>query len=199
MEVAGNQLILSGRVVNGDYRQFLGLIDGNPGIDMVILRDSPGGHAGSGYDIGAMIRSRQLKTAVSGYCRSSCSRMFLGGVERMVADDRPADRTHVGFHGNYDNNGQLLSRMVPRLQKFVIDHSDGKADIELVKRWTTLPNRNGFIYFFDGARLNRKDGISVFLCGGTESRSDYADCEKIAKTGYDLGIFTSTQLVTPNK
>lgn len=200
MDVAGNQIILAGEVVQGDLFRFTSLLDQNPAVDMVVLRDSPGGHAGSGYDIGATIRARGLKTAVSGYCRSSCSRMFLGGVERYFADDQRVGLTYVAFHGNYEKDGRLQVTAMPRLQKYIMDYSDGKADAELVRRWTTLPNNKGFIYFFDSARLRRPDGASTFLCSGNEaSGSRYEQCEKIGKTGYDLGIYTSTVLIKPNR
>jgi hypothetical protein len=200
MEVAGNQLIASGEVARGDFNRFLDLVNRNPAVDTVILRDSPGGDARSGYDIGYTIRARGLKTAVSGFCRSSCSRMFLGGVERQFADDQPVGKTHVGFHGNYDGGSNDPSAL-DKLRKFIILHSDGKADIDLVNRWTAIPESRGFIYFFDSERLKRNDGASVFLCTGKENRDNrYNECEKIAgKTGYSLGIFTSSALVTPNK
>jgi hypothetical protein len=70
---------------------------------------------------------------------------------------------------------------------------------DLVKRWATLPNRNGLIYFFDPARLKRRDGISAFLCSGAETGGGYDDGEKVARSGYDLGIFTSGRLVMPNR
>ncbi len=200
MEVAGNQLIASGEVARGDFNRFLDLVNKNPAVDTVILRDSPGGDARSGYDIGYTIRARSLKTAVSGFCRSSCSRMFLGGVERQFADDQPVGKTHVGFHGNYDG-GKNDPTALEKLRKFIILHSDGKADIDLVNRWTALPEPRGFIYFFDSERLKRSDGASIIFCSGKETRgSGFNECQKIlGKTGYDLGIFTSSALVTPNK
>ncbi|MCW0232070.1 MAG: hypothetical protein OJJ21_00555 [Ferrovibrio sp.] len=199
MEVVDNQLIMSGAVVSGDYFNITSLLDRNPQVDTVVVRNSPGGHAFTGFGIGAIIRARKLNTAVSGYCRSACSRIFLGGVERRFATDTPPGQTYVAFHGNYDDSGRLNISNIETLRKYVIDYSDGKADIELVKRWTVIPNTSGYIYFFDPHRLNRKDGISVFLCQGTEKKK-YEDCEKIAgKTGFDVGVYTSTELVKPNK
>lgn len=200
MDVSGDQIILSGEVAQGDLFKFNSLLDQNRGITTVILRDSPGGHAPSGYDIGATIRNRGLRTAVSGYCRSSCSRMFLGGVERHFADDQRVGLTYVAFHGNYEKDGRLQLWAMEKLQKFIVDYSDGKADRELVRRWTTLPNNRGFIYFFDSNRLRRPDGASTFLCSGTESGPNkYDQCERISKTGYELGIYTSTMLIKPNR
>lgn len=198
MEVAGDQIILSGEVARGDYNKFLTLINQNTAVKTVILRDSPGGDSRTGYDIGTMIRARGLNTAVSGYCRSSCSRMFLGGVQRQFANDQPVGKTHVGFHGNYETGGRNNAAALEMLRKFIIDHSDGKADIDLVNRWTAIAQPSGYIYFFDSNRLRRNDKATVFLCTGDEAKK-YDDCEKVPKTGYDLGIFTSAALVTPNK
>jgi len=201
MQVAGDQIILSGHVNTADDERLTSLLDDNRGkITTIILRDSPGGDAASGYAIGDLIRKRGLRTAVSGYCRSSCSRMFLGGVERQFTDEQPIGKTHVGFHGNYKSDGRLMVEAVSRLRAWVISHSDGKADPALVERWTSIQNHNGFIYFFDSARLKRSDGVSVFICTGNETpASRFNECEKLpGRTGYELGIFTSTALVKVN-
>jgi hypothetical protein len=202
MQVAGDQIILSGAVNPGDDDRLQVLLNEQHGtITTIILRDSPGGDAASGYAIGDLIRGRRLRTAVSGYCLSSCSRMFLGGVERQFTDEQLVGKTRVGFHGNYKSDGRLMTEAMPRLRAWIIAHSDGKADPDLVERWTSIPNHNGFIYFFDSPRLNRKDGVSVFICTGNESKDNrYNECEKLpGRTGYELGIFTSTKLVKVNK
>lgn len=202
MQVADDQIILSGAVNPADDDRLSALLDENRGkITTIILRDSPGGDAASGYAIGDLIRKRGLRTAVSGYCPSSCSRMFLGGVERQFTDEQPVGKTRIGFHGNYRSDGRLMTEAMPRLRAWIIAHSDGKADPVLVERWTNIQNHNGFIYFFDSARLNRKDGISVFICTGNENpASRYNECEKLpGRTGYALGIFTSTALVRVNQ
>lgn len=201
MTVAGNQLILTGPVARGDNVRFLNTLNENTGkIDTVILRNSQGGDAKSGYEIGNVIRERGLKTALSGYCLSSCSRMFLGGVERQFTDDEPVGRTRVGFHGNYNDNDQLVIENIQYLRQWIIAHSDGKADVELVNRWTTIPNRRGMIFFFDSRRLHREDGTSIIICTGKENQSNrWNECEKITgKDGYQLGIFTSSEIVKSN-
>src|SRR5882757_9233981 len=189
MQVAGDQIVLSGPVNPRDDDRLKTLLDEQRGkITTIILRDSPGGDAAAGYAIGDLIRGRRLRTAVSGYCLSSCSRMFLGGVERQFTDEQPVGKTHVGFHGNYKSDGRLMVEAVPRLRAWVISHSDGKADPALVERWTSIQNHNGFIYFFDSARLKRSDGVSVFICTGNETpASRFNECEKLpGRTGYEL-------------
>ena len=61
----------------------------------------PGGDAPTGYKVGELFRQKGLRTAISGFCYSSCSRMFLGGKVRVLTDDAPPDATEVGFHGHY--------------------------------------------------------------------------------------------------
>jgi hypothetical protein len=99
LKVAGNQLILSGPVVGDEFGKVEKILDDDRTIDTVILRNSPGGDPPTGYRIGELFRVRGLRTAVSGYCYSSCSRMFLGGATRHFTDDFPPEYTDVGFHG----------------------------------------------------------------------------------------------------
>src|SRR5215813_4918341 len=102
--VAGDELILAGPVISADYDAVESNLSFNPQIKMVILRNSPGGDAPTGYHLGELFRQKSPQTAVSGYCYSSCSRLFLGGKERYFTSDYPPDGTHVGFHGHYNRN-----------------------------------------------------------------------------------------------
>ena len=115
IEVAGDQIILSGPVVAGDFDLVESRLTVQPQVKMVILRNSPGGDAPTGYHLGELFPQKSLATAVSGYCYSSCSRLFLGGTERYFASDYPPDATHVGFHGHYDRNGNLHWQLVSQL------------------------------------------------------------------------------------
>lgn len=201
MRVAGDQVILSGAVNVGDAVRLKTILAANAGrITTVVLRNSPGGDANTGFAIGDLIRAQKLRTALAGYCRSACSRMYLGGVERIFTDAEPVGKTYVAFHGNYTNDGRLSLDNVWRLREWIIAHSDGKADPALVDRWTTIKNRHGFAYFFDSARLHRSDGVSVFLCDGSDSPTRFDACEKISgKSGYDLGIFTAPTVIKVNR
>ena len=101
LKEVGDQLILSGPVVEGDTKKVREAFARNANIRTVVLRNSPGGHVPTGYEVGDLMRAKGLRTAVSGYCFSGCSRMFLGGKERVFTDDYPLSLTHVGFHGHY--------------------------------------------------------------------------------------------------
>jgi hypothetical protein len=196
LKVAGNQLFLSGRVVGDEPGKVMEALAEAPQIDTVILRNSPGGNAPAGYRVGEMLRKRGLRTAVSGFCYSSCSRMFLGGRTRYFTDDYPAERTEIGFHGHYYSNGSLNADLVSRygLRDWIINYSDGKADPQLVERWINIPYSRGMIHFFDPALVSR-DGASTFFCQGDEPTRVVFACEPIAKTALDLGVVTSLEIV----
>jgi hypothetical protein len=197
--VAGDQLILVGSVVSADYDAVESNLWFNPQIKMIILRNSPGGDAPTGYRLGELFRQKSLQTAVSGYCYSSCSRLFLGGKERYFTDDYPPQFTQVGLHGHYDN-GDLNAALVNalHLKDWIIRYSDGKADEALVERWINIPRGTGLIHFYNPAWVNI-DGYSTFMCQGTEpDRTQIFDCERISKNALDLGIATALTPVSSN-
>jgi len=200
LRILGDQLILSGRVADGDYDKVKAALDAHSGIQTVILRNSIGGHAPSGYMIGDLFRQLGMATAVSGYCYSSCSRMFLGGQERRFTDDFPLEATEVGFHGHYDADGQLNSHAVQQygLKRWIIRHSDGKADLELIERWINIPISVGMIHFYHPTLAVAK-GASSFLCQGTEPAGQRVfGCEKIVKSALDLGVLTTADYARSN-
>lgn len=195
IKTCGDQMILSGGVKGNEYRRITEVLAENPEIKIAVLRNSPGGHADTGYRVGELFRKKGIATYVSGYCRSSCSRFFLGGKERFFTDDYPAAKTHVGFHSNYKDNGKMDPAAPSRLKRFIQKYSDGKADAALVDRWVNLRNRQGFAYFFHPQALHRQDGVSILLCQGDEPRDErWKQCEKIA--GHDalsMGVITSLE------
>ena len=196
LKVVGNQLILSGRVVGDEPAKVAEALKKSPGIDKVILRNSPGGNAPAGYQIGQLLREHGLRTAVSGYCYSSCSRMFLGGRARYFTDDHPAEYTNIGFHGHYYANGRLNADLVRQLglREWIVRYSDGKANPQLVERWINIPYGRGMIHFFHPLLVKRGDA-STFMCQGNEPTSSVFDCEAIGKTALDLGVVTSLEVV----
>jgi hypothetical protein len=196
LNIAGNQLILSGRVVGDEPGKVTDVLAKHPEIDTVILRNSPGGDAPAGYQVGQLLREGGFRTAVSGYCYSSCSRMFLGGRTRFYTDDYPPEDTNVGFHGHYYANGRLNAGLVSQygLHDWIIRFSDGKADPQLVERWINIPYSRGMIHFFHPGLLKRA-GVSTFMCQGDEPAGLVFACEPITETALDLGVVTSLDLV----
>ena len=196
MKTCGDQLILSGPVAGNEYWYVARILSQTPAIRVAVLRNSSGGHADTGFAVGELFREKGIATYLSGYCQSSCSRLFLGGKERFFTSDYPPGRTHVDFHSNYGNDGRMLPGAPGRLRHFIMKYSDGKADEQLVDRWVNLQNLRGFAYFFHPRTLKRRDGVSIFLCQGGEPPNDrWPYCEKIV--GHDalsMGIVTSLEL-----
>jgi len=196
LRIIGNQLILSGPVVGDELGKVREALASAPGIDTVILRNSPGGNAPAGYQVGQLIRERNFRTAVAGYCYSACSRMFLGGSTRYFSADYPPDSNNVGFHGHYDRIGHLDANKVRQygLRDWIIKYSDGKADPALVERWINISHSRGMIHFFHPG-LVKSAGASTFMCQGDEFPGSVFNCEPVGKTALDLGIITSLDIV----
>ena len=200
----GDQLILSGPVVEGDSKKVRDALAGNANIRTVVLRNSPGGYVPTGYEVGDLMRAKGLRTAVSGYCFSGCSRMFLGGKERVFTDDYPLSLTHVGFHGHYytggPRNGELHGELVRRrgLKEWIIRHSDGKADPDLVERWINIPVGKGLIHFFPPQLAQRQKASTFFCEQGPKPGVGVFGCEPILKNALDLGIITSLEMTKSN-
>jgi len=201
LKQVGDQLFLSGPVEVGDEVKVQDALAENPAIRSVILRNSPGGNVRTAYAIGDMIRAKRLRTAVSGYCNSGCSRLFLGGTERLFTDDYPPHLTRVGFHGHYYTEGplrgQLNRRLVQRagLKNWIIEHSDGKADPDLVERWINIPVNNGFIHFLPPWIAGERKSATFFCERGPIPGVGIFGCEPIGKNALDLGVITSLQTI----
>src|SRR5260370_14286137 len=111
LKIVGSQLILSGPVVGDEPGKIREALTSSLGIETVILRNSGGGNAPAGYQVGQLLRERGLRTAVSGYCYSSCSRMVLGGSTRYFATDYMPHNNTGGFPGHYDRIRHLNANL----------------------------------------------------------------------------------------
>jgi hypothetical protein len=195
LAVVGNALVLSGPVMGSELPLVKDAFAANPRIDLVVLRNSHGGDAWTGYRVGEFFRAAGVTTAVSGYCISSCSRMFLGGRQRVFTNDYPADRTYVGFHGHYNAQGDLDPQSVARhgLYSWIILHSDGKADPKLVERWIAIQKNRGAANFFHpdvAAAL----GHSVFFCDGLQPKRP-TTCEPLRTDALERGVITDLRRI----
>lgn len=180
IEVRSPFVVLSGPVTGIELRLLQDALEKNPGITTVVLKNSRGGDARTGYVVGEFIREHGLSTTVSGHCMSSCSRMFLGGKNRSFSNDQPLEKTFVGFHGNYGDNGVLLEARMPMLKAWVLEYSDGKAHPDLVERWTHIANHKGFMYFYHQQAHVPLGPEKVMLCQGTEEPKARArQCDKL--------------------
>lgn len=198
MELAsfGNTIILSGPVTGSELAMVKDAFAANPKIYLVVLRNSLGGDVWTGYRVGEFLRDAGVTTAVSGYCISSCSRMFLGGKTRLYTDDYPLDRTWVGFHGHYNAQGYLDPTAVSKggLYNWIIRYSDGKADPDLVQRWISIARNRGAANFFHpdvAAAL----GHSVFFCDGQQPQRPMG-CEPVPTNALQRGVITDSRLIS---
>ena len=190
LKITANTLLLSGEVVARDLDQVKEAFKATPAITHVVLRNSMGGNSWTGYRLGELFRERGVTTAVSGFCVSACSRLFLGGKVRMFSDDYPASLTYVGFHGQYDF-GKLNPAAMKKddLVGWTTKFTDGKVDQKLMQRWTAIERRAGDVRFYPDA-VTAQFKRATMLCQGTESLRPQ-QCEMIATDALMQGIVTT--------
>jgi hypothetical protein len=190
LRVVDRAMILSGEVIYADLERVKKTFTAHPNITHVVLRNSMGGNSWTGYRIGELFREKGVTTAVSGFCVSSCSRLFLGGKQRVFTDDFPQSLTYVGFHGHYDF-GKLNVEAVKKhdLVAWTLKYSDNKIDPKLLARWANIARRAGDVRFYPDA-VNERWKATTFLCEGNESRRPQL-CESIATSALTQGIVTT--------
>ncbi len=147
---------MSGSVVGSECDTLSSVLSKN-NIKLVVLKDSGGGDARAGYCVGALIRERGLSTVIRGRCASSCSRMWLGGVERTLE----GTHSRVGLHGNYNNGGGLLADAPQKLRSWIPQYA-ASVDRDLMEQWIHLPVNKSMMYFYnDKAELCEKGSCSL--------------------------------------
>jgi hypothetical protein len=159
MKVEGASVILSGSVTRADCDALESILARNR-PKLVVLKDSSGGDAQAGYCVGALVRRSGLSTVIRGRCASSCSRMWLGGVERTL--DGPNSR--VGLHGNYNNGGGLLPEAPGRLRAWIPQYAPA-VDRALMEQWIHLPVNTSMMYFYNGRAELCENGSCSPLSG----------------------------------
>lgn len=197
IEIRPPFVVLSGRVTGTELRLLKDAIADNPSITTVVLKDSGGGDASSGFSVGEYIREKGLNTAVSGYCRSSCSRMFLGGNVRSFSNDQALDKTYVAFHSNYAQDGTRVYASASTLKTWVIKYSEGKVNPLLVDQWVNLDNRRGFAYFYHPQTDIPAGSDRVMVCKGDEDPKNRLQLCSKPELGNALnnGILTTLEIV----
>lgn len=204
--VAGNQLVMSGRIAGNEVAMLRDLAPANPQIDTVVLRDAPGGNIYVAQRLAEMIGERGWRTAVSGSCMSACVLIFLGGRERHFADGKPGNLTFIAIHTPiFAGEGQIWPPPRSTLQgaqgpmiHWMMQRVGNNGDRALLERGIGNDHPDGFMYFFDHVRHRRADGISVFQCKGPEKKK-VAECEQIpGKNARRAGLLTSEEIVKLN-
>jgi hypothetical protein len=201
MEVSlqGGTIMMSGAVVQGDLDKLKTISAANPEIKTVVLKNSFGGHVDSGYQVGEWIREQGMRTVVVGYCISSCSRMFLGGVSRQFAQDSSTEPSHIGFHGHYDSSGSVNAALVEKkgLHAWIMKYTDGRADSELVAKWVAFRRNTDVVNFFH-PETKFSDNLSVRNCERyTRTNGAPLRCPGISNTdALKQGIITTLDRFT---
>ena len=168
MKVEGASVVLSGSVVGSECTALEQVLSQNK-ITAVVLTNSGGGDAKAGYCVGDLVRARGLATVIRGRCASSCSRMWLGGVDRTL--DGPNSR--VGLHGNY-NNGGLDPAAPQKLRAWIPLHAPD-VDNKLMEEWIHLPSDKWMMYFYNA---------KAELCGN-------GSCKPVdGRTAFNAGLAT---------
>ena len=142
ISVTGTTVHMSGTVVGGECDKLKKIISDGP-ITLVVLSNSNGGNANTGYCIGETIRKNKISTVIEGFCLSSCSRMWLGGITRKLE----GDESTVGLHGNYKNSGHLIDESTTRLREWIPRFAPD-VDVALMNRWTELFYSKQMMYFY---------------------------------------------------
>ena len=140
--VSGTTVYMSGPVVGGECDKLKQIISAGQ-VSLVVLSNSNGGVANTGYCIGETIRKHKISTSIEGFCLSSCSRMWLGGVTRKLE----GDESTVGLHGNYKNSGHLIDESTTRLRQWIPRFAPN-VDVELMIQWTELFYSKQMMYFY---------------------------------------------------
>jgi hypothetical protein len=200
MDVRGDQLVASGRVVPDDAARFRTLVAANPALKTVVLWNSPGGAARANDAITETIESLGLNTVVTGFCVSACAMMFLAGKDRSFGDLEPIGSTSLGFHASYVDGHLAPDRRLAALKARVLDRTRQKIDPALVDRWLHLSDeRNSVRFRYPG---DSTAGPTTYFCplGRFPNAGDYRSCDAIPNTSaLSAGIVTSTDIVHVNR
>jgi rhodanese-related sulfurtransferase len=191
VEVRGNLVFATG-AVEDDLRKFQRAF-AEPGVDTLVLVNSPGGDLWTALTIGRLVADKGYKTVTAGICHSACSIIFMGGRERRFADTfRPAS-TMVGIHGAHDSTTKTIHPVVqPQIFAFY--------KMVMGERFNGLV-MNQALYQMDdaGAFLRVPESTRNANAMTVHCRSEQTprkDCTEFrGETALSLGVITHTDLV----
>ena len=192
VEVNGHAVYATGSVVD-DLVKFQEAV-AQPGIDTVVLVNSPGGDLWTGMRVGRLIADKGLKTVIAGFCVSSCSIMFMGGKERSFSNAISSALTYIGIHGAHDKDTKAVN---PQLQSQIFafyKHNMGdRFNSEVMnKALYDMDDAGALLRVFDAQRLPKR---APYHCKSAASLRK--DCTEFV--GFDalsLGIVTTNTLNT---
>ena len=88
----GHEIRISGEIRPGLSDALKEVLEGAPGVERIVL-ESPGGSVREGIALAKLVEKYSLDTAVSTYCVSACTLIFVAGSERVVKSG-----AELGFH-----------------------------------------------------------------------------------------------------
>lgn len=190
IEVHGNSVFATGPVED-DIVKFEEAL-ATPGVEQVVLVNSPGGDLWTGMRVGRLIAQKQLKTVAAGFCISSCSIMFMGGKQRTFSDAfRPA-QTYIGLHGPHDKiTKQPMATLTPQVYAFFKQNMGEQFKPEVInKAFYEMDDAGSLLRVFDA---ERKPEIKPYHCRSSQTlRKDCFEFKE--ETALTLGVVTSKTL-----
>lgn len=192
IEVRANT-IYAGGPVGDDYLKFKQAL-AEPGIDTVVFVNSPGGELWDGLHIAHLIREKQVKTVIAGYCISACSIMFMGGKERQFSDlFRPA-QTFIGIHGPHNKDTKAVNPQKAVQLLYFFEKGMGERFNEKVMKMAfyDMDDSDALLRVFDGARAPKR---VAFHC--RSGKTPRQECTNVPdQDALSLGIVTTNEFAT---
>lgn len=102
----GSGVLMGATMVRGSTDRLREILDANPSARTLYLF-GPGGSRDEGLDMGALVRTRGLRTVALPTCASACTLAYLSGRPRLVAGGGEAP---LGFHAGSYLDGDMRMR-----------------------------------------------------------------------------------------
>ena len=188
--VQGNAVFATGPVVE-DYGQFAEAL-AKPGIERVVLLNSPGGDLWTGMRIGRLIADKGLHTVAAGYCVSSCSIMFMGGRTRSFSDVFRPSQTYLGIHGPHKKDTkQVDPQQAGQIYAFFKQQTGERFNADLInKALYDMEDAGSLLRVFDPVRQPQR--ISYHCRSAQSLRKDCTEFKD--QNALTLGLVTTAEL-----
>lgn len=190
LAVQGTSVFATGPVED-DYLKFVDAL-AQPGIDRVVLVNSPGGDLWTGMRIGRLIADKGLQTVAAGYCVSSCSIMFMGGKLRSFSDAFAPQQTYLGLHGPHNKDTkQVNPQQAAQMYAFFKQQIGAQFNAEVInKALYDMEDAGALMRVFDPARLPPR---VTYHCKSAQSLRK--DCTELkGQDALSLGLITTAAL-----
>ena len=193
LEVHGERIFATGPIGEpGDLERFSEALK-TPGIQEIVLVNSPGGQLRAAMSIARLIVPRKLRTVVVGRCMSACSVLFLAGEQRQFGSGANPLATMVGIHGAHRRSTREVDpALQPQLYAYYKQRLGSRFD-ELVisQALYGITDAGGFLRMRELQR-NKESLQTAFFCAATNTlRNDCVSHE--GKNAFNLGVVTSVE------